>query len=483
MSESVAAEKPNAEDVPPVKRRRLLLVLLAPLFMALVAVSVINVALVPIGNDLHASSSGLQWVLSGYALAFGVLLVPAGRIGDATGRKRMLLIGLAFFTLGSVISALSPTIQMLNLSRIVQGIGSGLLNPQVVGIIQQHFRGRERARAFALFGTTVALATAIGPVIGGVLIAALGPDTGWRWMFGMNVPIGVFAIWAGSYWVPGDSRPKGARSRLDLDPVGIVLLAVSLLCVMFPFLERGLGAVAWVALPVGLMLGAVWVRWEARYRDRGREPMVDLGLLANRAFSNGILIVSVFFLGSTSIWIVMPLFVQDHLGHVALFSALLGLPSSIFAGIGSQISGRYVLDAGRRMVIAGLAIAGLGVLLIMGTGMAVEWLGWPAWTLVFPLSVIGISQGFTVSPNQTLTLNAVDPRYGGVAGGILQTGQRIGQAVGTAIIPGILFTLSERTGSWILAFVVAMGVIAVFAALAIVISVADRRRERAASAG
>lgn len=132
----MAIGEPDAEDVPPVTRRRLLLVLLAPLFMALVAVSVINVALVPIGNDLHATSSGLQWVLSGYALAFGVLLVPAGRIGDATGRKRMLLIGLAIFTLGSIISALSPTIQVLNLSRIVQRIGSGLLNPQVVGIIQ-----------------------------------------------------------------------------------------------------------------------------------------------------------------------------------------------------------------------------------------------------------------------------------------------------------------------------------------------------------
>lgn len=473
----MAIEEPSA-DVPPFKRRRLLLVLLAPLFVALVAVSVINVALAPIGNDLHATSSGLQWVLSGYALAFGVLLVPAGRIGDATGRKRMLLIGLAFFTLGSIISALSPTIQVLNLSRIVQGIGSGLLNPQVVGIIQQHFRGQDRARAFAMFGTTVALATAIGPVIGGLLIALLGPDAGWRWMFGMNVPIGVLAIWAGSYWVPGDYRPKG--SRLDLDPVGIVLLALALLCVMFPFLERGLGTGAWITLPIGLALSLVWIRWESRYRRLGREPMVDLDIFANRAFSNGILIVSVYFLGSTSIWIVIPLFVQNHLGHQALFAALLGLPSSIFAGIGSQISGRYVLDAGRRMVIAGLSVAGLGVILILGTGMGVEWLGWPAWTLVFPLAVIGISQGFTVSPNQTLTLAAVDPRYGGVAGGILQTGQRIGQAVGTAIIPGILFTLTEQTDSWITAFIAALTVIAVFVALAIAVSVVDRRREKAA---
>lgn len=180
----------------------------------------------------------------------------------------------------------------------------------------------------------------------------------------------------------------------------------------------------------GAVLCAVWVWWEARYRDRGQDRARAFDMFANRAFSNGILIVSVYFLGSTSIWTVMPLFVQDHLGHAALFAALLGLPSSILAGIGSQISGHYVLDAGRRVVIAGL-----DVVLILGTGMGVEWLGWPAWTLVFRLSVIGISQGFTVSPNQTLTLAAVDPRYGGVAGGILQTGQRIGQAVGTARRP------------------------------------------------
>lgn len=474
-------EEDEGSQVPAGKRRRLLLVLLAPVFMALVAVSVINVALVPIGDSLHASSSGIQWVLSGYALAFGVLLVPAGRVGDATGRKRMLLIGVGFFTLGSLISAFSTSIQMLNISRIVQGLGSGLLNPQTVGIIQQRYRGRARARAFAMFGTTVAVATAVGPVIGGLLIALLGEDAGWRWMFGINVPIGIFTIWAGSYWIPRDRRARSERGGLDLDPTGIVLLTAALLCVMFPFLERGLGPAVWALLPVGLVLGAVWVWWEARYRRAGREPMVNLDILRNRAFSNGILIVSLYFMGSTSIWIVMPLFVQDHLGHVALFSALLGLPSSVFAGVGSQISGRYVLDAGRRMVIAGLSIAGLGVLVIIATGMAVEWRGWPAWTLIIGLSVIGISQGFTVSPNQTLTLNAVDPRYGGVAGGILQTGQRIGQAVGTAVIPGILFTLTEHAGSWITAFTAAMAVIAVMVALAIVVSVIDRRRERVAA--
>ncbi|MGO3479515.1 MAG: MFS transporter, partial [Brachybacterium tyrofermentans] len=179
---------------PPVRRKPLLAVLLAPLFMALIAVSVINVALTAIGESLDADSGGLQWVISGYALAFGMLLVPAGRAGDATGRRRMFVIGVGIFTLGSLLSGLAPSVETLNIARILQGLGSGLLNPQTVALIQQHFRGQDRARAFALLATTVAVATAIGPVIGGLLIQILGPDQGWRWMFLMNIPIGLVAI-------------------------------------------------------------------------------------------------------------------------------------------------------------------------------------------------------------------------------------------------------------------------------------------------
>src|SRR5690606_7234333 len=175
---------------PPVRRKPLLAVLLIPLFMALIAVSVINVALTAIGEGLEASTEQLQWVISGYALAFGMLLVPAGRIGDATGRRRMFLIGVSIFTLGSLLSGIAPNADILNLARILQGLGSGLLNPQTVALIQQHFRGQDRARAFALLATTVAVATAIGPVVGGALIQVLGPEWGWRWMFLMNVPIG-----------------------------------------------------------------------------------------------------------------------------------------------------------------------------------------------------------------------------------------------------------------------------------------------------
>lgn len=460
------------------RRKPLLAVLLAPLFMALVAVSVINVALTAIGESLDASSGGLQWVISGYALAFGMLLVPAGRAGDATGRRRMLVIGIGIFTLGSLLSGFAPSVEILNVSRILQGIGSGLLNPQTVGLIQQHFRGQDRARAFAFLATTVAVATAVGPVIGGLLIQILGPNWGWRWMFLMNVPIGIGAIVGAFRYIP-DDRARG-KGRPDLDPVGTILLCLAILGIMLPFLERGVNALVWLSFPAGLLVLGLWWTWERRYKSRGSSPMVDTAIFANKAFRNGILIVSVYFLGATSVWIIVPLFLQMHLHHTAFEASLLGLPSSIAAAISSQIAGRYVLTLGRRMVIAGFGAAFLGLL---GTTLLAGFVESGAvafWWLAAPLMLMGLSQGMTISPNQTLTLNSVDPRFGGVAGGILQLGQRLGAAIGTAMIPGIIFSLTDGGTAWLEAFTIALVIIMALTLAAMGVSFADRAREKEA---
>ena len=459
------------------RRKPLLAVLLAPLFMALIAVSVINVALTAIGESLDADSGGLQWVISGYALAFGMLLVPAGRTGDATGRRRMFVIGVGVFTLGSLLSGLAPTVETLNIARILQGLGSGLFNPQTVALIQQHFRGHERARAFALLATTAAVATAAGPVFGGLLIEILGPDQGWRWIFLMNIPIGVVAIVGAFRYIP-DDRARG-RARPDLDPVGTILLCLAILGVMLPFLERGGGALVWLSFPAGLAVLGVWWVWEQRYKRSGRPPMVDTAIFSNHAFRNGILIVSVYFLGVTSVWIIVPLYLQMHLQHTAFEASLMGVPSSIAAAVSSQIAGRYVLTLGRRMVIIGFAIAfcGLGGTAVL-TGF-VESGVVAFWWLAAPLTLMGLSQGMTISPNQTLTLNSVDPRFGGVAGGILQLGQRTGAAVGTAMIPGIIFSLTEGGHAWFEAFVIAIAIIMALTLAAMAVSFADRAREKA----
>ena len=462
---------------PAVRRKPLLAVLLAPLFMALIAVSVINVALTAIGEGLDADTGDLQWVISGYALAFGMLLVPAGRAGDATGRRRMFIVGVGVFTLGSLLSGIAPNAEMLNVARILQGLGSGLLNTQTVALIQQHFRGQDRARAFALLATTVAVATAIGPVVGGALIQILGPEWGWRWMFLMNIPIGVIAIIGAFRYIPDDkARGKG---RPDLDPVGAVLLCLAILGIMLPFLERGVSSLVWMSFPGGLLILGVWWVWERRYKRRGRSPMVDTAIFLNKAFRNGILIVSVYFLGATSVWIIVPLYLQMHLGHTAFEASLMGVPSSIAAAVSSQISGRYVLTFGRRMVIVGFGVAFVG---LAGTALVsgfVENGVVPFWWLALPLTLMGLSQGMTISPNQTHTLNSVDPRFGGVAGGILQLGQRTGAAIGTAMIPGIIFSLTVAGTAWHEAFIIALTIIMALTLAAMGVSFADRAREKA----
>src|SRR3954454_13633751 len=174
-------------------------------FMTLLDVSIVNVALPSIRNDLHLSSGELQWVLSGYALTFGLLLVPAGRFGDARGRRDVFIAGLAIFTLASAAAGLATGPLWLVIARLIQGAASGVVNPQVSGLIQQLFEPRERGRPFGLLGATIGISTAIGPLLGGLLTKIFGAAEGWRWIFYINVPIGVVAILLGWRWIPAGS--------------------------------------------------------------------------------------------------------------------------------------------------------------------------------------------------------------------------------------------------------------------------------------
>ncbi|MFD1860577.1 MFS transporter [Aeromicrobium camelliae] len=279
------------------EQRRVLPTILVPAFLSLLSVSIVNVALPAVESSLGAGTSGLQWVVSGYALAFGVLLVAAGRAGDLWGRGRLFILGLAIFAVGSLGSGLAPSIAVLNLARAVMGIGSGLLTPQVSGIIQQFFQGELRGRAFGALGSAVGVSVAIGPVLGGVFITSLGPEWGWRWCFLINVPIAITGIVAARVFLPPsawkaaytevESSTPDSRRRIDFDPVGMLLLALATLLVMVSFMEAGWGWWSWGFLVLGSMLVVGWVRWELRYRRTGRTPMVDMQLFRTRSFASG----------------------------------------------------------------------------------------------------------------------------------------------------------------------------------------------------
>ena len=219
-------------------RKRILLVVLSAIFMTLLSISIVNVTLPSIQRSLQTSFADLQWILSGYALSFGVFLVSAGRAGDLFGRGALFIFGAFLFTFASIVAGFAPDPLSLNIARVLQGIGSGFLNPQGVGMIQQYFHGKERGWAFGLFGTAVGLSVAIGPVLGGLIIKLFGSDLGWRLTFLINVPAGVLTIVLAWLWFP---RPLLLLDKFkqpgwfsSLDPIGALILAAAVLAILFP---------------------------------------------------------------------------------------------------------------------------------------------------------------------------------------------------------------------------------------------------------
>ena len=466
---------PPARDTNAPEHQRLLPTLLIPAFVTLLAVSSVNVILPAVSQDLSAGTAGLQLVVSGYSLVFGVVLVPAGRAGDVMGRGRIFVIGMILFGVGSLASGLAPDIVTLNLARVVMGVGSGLLNPQVAGMIQQYYSGESRGRAFGLFGAVIGVSVAVGPVLSGGLIGWLGDDWGWRASFLINVPLVLLGVWAAHRYLPDsawhrqDGGSGAGRDRVDLDPVGMVLLVAGTLLIMIPFMEASAGAWVWGLEAAGIGIVSAWVVWERRYRARGGAPMVDLSLLAIPSFAYGSLAIAVYFLGYTSVWIIVAQYVQAGLGSTALVSGAVGVPAALAGSVAAAVAGRRVIRVGRVMVLGGMAAGMAGLLASVGIIHMHARAGWSSWWLTLTLLLLGVGQGLVVSPNQTLSLVDVPLEYAGAAGGILQTGERIGTSIGIAAITGLTFRVSHSSG-WDVA--AQAGLLAVVAAIAVSAAIA-----------
>lgn len=494
------------------EQRRILLIALVPLFMSLLSVSIVNVVLPAIGTSLEASNTALQWALTGYALTFGVFLVPAGRAGDLFGRGKLFIAGLAVFGLSSLLSGIAPNPFVLNIARLLMGVGSGLLNPQVIGLIQQYFSGASRGRAFGLMGSVVGVSVALGPTLGGVLIRVFGDDLGWRMSFLINVPIAILAVvlavtsFPRSAWEPpvvpaapspsptaDDAATAGntsatasagtapRRAGIDLDLIGVALLGLGTLCILVPLLlgRATLGTGALGLLGIVLIIG--WVLWEAGYKRRGRSPMVDMDLFRTRSFANGSLLISMYFFGTTSVWVVLAVYAQNGLGFTALQAGLIGLPAAILSAISSSVAGRYIVRIGRPLVLFGMAMAIFGLLAGIGAVIMHDSAGWPFALVVTAVSFIGLAQGLVISPNQTLSLTDVPLNYAGAAGGVLQTGQRIGTAMGLAVVTSVFFAVQAAAG-WTTAFSASFAVIAFVVTASAVVGIIDWIQGRASAA-
>lgn len=468
-------------DQPDPRRWRVLSVTLTAGFMGLLDVSIVTVALPSIERSLGSSPSGVQWVVSGYALAFGLALVPAGRLGDAWGRRQMFLLALSGFVMTSALAGAAATLPWLIAARLAQGCAAGMLSPQNSGLIQDLFRGPERGQAFGLFGATVGLSTAIGPVVGGVILAVFGEPEGWRWVFYVNVPIGLLALVLAFRLVPVNRR--NVSEEVDpvghLDLVGTALLGSGVLAMLWPLLQQdAIGRLWWLFVLAALLL-AGFVSWEIRVTRIGRSaPLLDLRLVTSTpGYASGAGLGLTYFVGFSGIWLVFAMFFQTGLGYSALRSGLAVTPFAVGSAVSAMVAGRAVSQWGRRLTVLGLfcVAAGLSATAFLLRGATSQH---AAWLTAGPLLFAGLGGGLVISPNITLTLSAVPVRMAGAAGGALQTSQRIGSAIGTALLASVYYSTLAAPGrsagsAVFVALLCAVGVVL----MALLLAVLDLRRE------
>lgn len=465
----------SAPAVTPDPRRwRILSVTLAVGFMTLLDVTIVNVALPSIQIGLNASAATVQWVVSGYALAFGLTLVTGGRLGDALGRRRMMLIGLTGFILASAAVGLAPVAWVAVVARLLQGAAAGLLTPQNSGLIQELFKGAERGRAFGAFGFTVGVSSAIGPILGGVIIAVFGAEQGWRYIFLVNVPIGLFALFFIARMVPG-KREELKGQKVDLDLGGAVLLGLTVLAVLYP-LVAAVGGSDWLFLMFALVPFLAWtfIRHERNVVSTGGAPLLDVALLkGTRGYGNGLGIGTIYFTGFTGIFLVISVSLQEQFDLTPLQAGLLVTPFAAGSAVAAPIAGRLVARIGRRVTVSALMSMLSGTLLLIvlvPTGASGNWLLFSA-----ALLIAGFGGGAVISPNFTLSLENVPTRMAGAAGGALQTGQRIGSAIGTALSISAYRYALERGVSAQMSLRISLTLAFVLLAGALVLAVRDLR--------
>lgn len=416
-----------------------LAVLLVGAFMALLDTTIVNVAIPTIRSSLGASNATLSWVISGYALAFGLALIPAGRVGDRFGHKWVFIVGLALFTIASVCCGLAHSDAQLIGARAVQGLAGGVFFTPITALIQLMFSGRQRARAFAILGATIGFSTALGPLVGGLIIEAFGNNLGWRLVFGVNVPIGVLAVAAALLLLPAGAAPNEQRGA---DWPGLVLLSAGLLALLTPLIdgqEAGWPAWTFASMAGGVALIAVFASWERRVERTGGNPLVPPRLFEHPAFTGGVLLALVYFAAFTSIFFTIALLWQAGLGHSALQSGLVAMPFAIGTIVGASQSDELAARFGRAVLVAGLAMVLVGITGVWLVLALVPVTSYNGWQLLAPLLIAGIGSGLFIAPNTDFVVATVGPADAGAASGVIGTMQRVGSAMGIAVIGTVLF--------------------------------------------
>ncbi|MFF0144543.1 MFS transporter [Amycolatopsis sulphurea] len=432
---------------------------------------IVNVALPTIDADLHASTATLELVVAAYGIAYAVLLVLGGRLGDAFGRRRLFLLGLMLFTVTSLACGLAPDAGTLVLARAAQGAASAMLLPQVLSIIQAGTTGERRARALGMFGATGGICTVVGQLLGGLLVAANLWGASWRPIFLVNVPIGIAGLLLARRTVP-ESR---SSNPLGVDRWGTSLLAVSLLSLLIPLMEgRALGWPWWTIALLVLFPFTVYgfARVESRLERAGGSPLLPPALLRTPSVRHGLTLAVPYFGVFGSFMFVYAVTLQSglHLGPLGAGLALTPLAVAYF--VTSLLTSRLVTRFGRKVVPTGGLILTAG-LVVLAVSTLLAWPDVSIWQLAPAMVLIGVGNGMTTSPLFRVVLSQVPADLAGVGGGVLTTTQQTSLALGVAVF-GSLFASLSVPGSvgYEGAFVLIIGLLA---GLALLISALARK--------
>lgn len=453
-------------------------VLLLAGFVTIFDLFVVNVAIPSIQAGLAANLSQIGFIVAGYELAFGVLLITGGRLGDQFGRRRLFVAGMAGFTVASLLCGFAPTIEFLIGARVLQGLTAALLFPQVYASIRVNFSGDDSRRAFGFLGMTLGLAAISGQILGGFLVEADIFALGWRMIFLINLPIGLFAIIMARF-IPETRATE--RPFLDLPGVGLVSLALMFLLV--PLIESPtLGWQMWSALSLAIAV-ALFIGFyhHQEWRSRaGHQPLVDMGLLRQARFAKGGALVLLIYSTSSSFFLCFALLAQTGF-HLSPFEAgLVFVPCSVAFVVLSMAAPKLVARMGPKVI----AVSALVYALSFAAMIAQVWLAGADLVVAHLIPVLvftGGAQAMIMTPLLNLVLGFVEERQAGMASGVISTLQQAGAALGVAAV-GILFGTvvsgdvggQSQSGLYACAFVSAMSYnfLAAFIAAILLISMA-----------
>ncbi|MDI1463854.1 MFS transporter [Catellatospora sp. KI3] len=416
-----------------------LLAILAATLMNLLDATVVNVAAPSILADLHGDYADLQWIAAGYTLALAVGLLVGGRLGDMFGRRRMLLLGVVGFVAASLLCAAAWSPGALIAARVVQGLFGAVMIPQGFGLIRDLFGPADLGKAFGAFGPAIGLSTILGPIVAGALVDADVFGTGWRMVFGINLPLGAFALLAGLRTLPAGRAALAVR-RLDL--TGALLAGAGMFLLVYPLMqgrEAGWPAWTWAMLAASAAVLGLFTAHQLRRKASGGTPLVELSVFAKRSYTSGALFVLVFFGAIVGFSLSVGLFLQLGQGRSPIGASVAMSAWAIGAFLGSGFSAGAMARLGRRILHLGLAVMAVGLVLLYAA-LSSRGMGVGGWSLSVPLLVYGAGMGMIFVPLFDVIMGEIADHEVGSAAGILESIQQLGSSLGVAALGTVFFT-------------------------------------------